>query len=51
VVHNEPVAVEIGLATIWIGIDSRKQGWHDKLAGTVVIRINASVPVTFEAQE
>ena len=22
---------------IWIGFDKRKQGWHDKLAGTVVI--------------
>mgnify|MGYP001812553273 CR=1 FL=1 len=22
----------------WVGIDKRKQGWHDKLAGTVVIR-------------
>ena len=22
---------------IWVGIDKRKQGWHDKLAGTVVI--------------
>ncbi len=23
---------------IWIGIDPRKQGWHDKLARTVVVR-------------
>lgn len=22
----------------WVGFDPRKQGWHDKLAGTVVIR-------------
>ena len=22
---------------IWIAFDDRKQGWHDKLAGTVVI--------------
>lgn len=27
-----------GLGFIWIAFDSRKQGWHDKLAGTVVIR-------------
>ncbi|HKI73989.1 MAG TPA: RDD family protein [Pseudomonadales bacterium] len=27
----------LGLGFIWIGIDRRKQGWHDKLAGTVVI--------------
>ena len=26
------------LGFIWIGIDARKQGWHDKLAGTVVVR-------------
>jgi uncharacterized RDD family membrane protein YckC len=26
------------LGLIWVGIDARKQGWHDKLAGTVVIR-------------
>ena len=26
------------LGLIWVGIDRRKQGWHDKLAGTVVLR-------------
>lgn len=26
------------LGFVWIGIDRRKQGFHDKLAGTVVIR-------------
>ncbi|MFT4721623.1 MAG: putative RDD family membrane protein YckC [Candidatus Azotimanducaceae bacterium] len=26
-----------GMGFIWIGLDSRKQGWHDKLARTVVI--------------
>lgn len=26
------------LGIIWIAFDRRKQGWHDKLAGTVVIR-------------
>jgi len=26
------------LGFIWIGIDGRKQGWHDKIAGTCVIR-------------
>ena len=26
------------LGFVWIGLDKRKQGWHDKLAGTVVIR-------------
>jgi uncharacterized RDD family membrane protein YckC len=27
----------LGLGFIWIGIDRRKQGWHDKIAGTVVV--------------
>jgi uncharacterized RDD family membrane protein YckC len=36
------------LGFIWVGIDKRKQGWHDKLAGTVVIRSNQSEPVKFE---
>jgi uncharacterized RDD family membrane protein YckC len=26
------------LGFIWVGIDARKQGWHDKMAGTLVIR-------------
>jgi uncharacterized RDD family membrane protein YckC len=35
------------LGIIWVGIDKRKQGWHDKLAGTVVIRSNLPEPVKF----
>jgi uncharacterized RDD family membrane protein YckC len=27
------------LGFIWIAFDRRKQGWHDKLAGTVVINV------------
>ena len=26
------------LGIIWVGIDKRKQGFHDKLAGTLVVR-------------
>ena len=26
------------LGVIWVGFDRRKQGWHDKIAGTVVVR-------------
>lgn len=26
------------LGFIWVGFDSRKQGWHDKMAGTLVVR-------------
>ena len=29
----------LGLGFLWIAWDSRKQGWHDKLAGTVVISV------------
>ncbi len=28
----------LGLGYLWIAFDSRKQGFHDKLAGTVVVR-------------
>jgi uncharacterized RDD family membrane protein YckC len=28
----------LGLGFIWVAFDARKQGWHDKLAGTVVVR-------------
>ena len=27
-----------GLGFFWVALSSRKQGWHDKLAGTVVVR-------------
>lgn len=30
--------IPLGLGFVWIAFDARKQGWHDKLAGTVVIR-------------
>lgn len=30
--------VGLMLGFLWIAFDKRKQGWHDKLAGTVVIR-------------
>ena len=42
--------IPLFLGIIWVGIDKRKQGWHDKLAGTVVIRSNLSEPVKFESQ-
>jgi uncharacterized RDD family membrane protein YckC len=28
----------LGLGILWIAFDARKQGFHDKLAGTVVVR-------------
>ena len=27
-----------GLGFLWIAFDKRKQGWHDKIAGTLVVR-------------
>ena len=41
-------ALPLCLGFIWVGIDNKKQGWHDKLAGTVVIRNNSTEPVTFD---
>lgn len=39
----------IFLGIFWVAFDSRKQGWHDKLAGTVVVRPKnrAPKPVSF----
>ncbi|OHX21132.1 RDD family protein [Chromobacterium sphagni] len=31
-------AIPFCLGLIWVGLDPRKQGWHDKLARTVVVR-------------
>lgn len=31
-------SILLGLGFIWVGFDAKKQGWHDKLAGTVVVR-------------
>ena len=30
----------IFLGLIWVGFDKKKQGWHDKMAHTYVIKIN-----------
>lgn len=32
------------LGFIWVAFDPRKQGWHDKLAGTVVVRARKAAP-------
>ncbi|SHI58452.1 RDD family protein [Fibrobacter sp. UWP2] len=42
-------ALPLCLGFLWIAFDSKKQGWHDKLAGTVVIRPkNHTEAVKFE---
>ena len=40
----------LGLGIFWVAFDKKKQGWHDKLAGTVVVRKKYSGPeqVAFE---
>jgi len=37
--------VVAGLGFIWIAFDPGKQAWHDKIAGTVVVRMPKGVPV------
>jgi len=38
-------AVVLFLGFFWIGWDREKQGWHDKIAGTVVVRLPRSTPL------
>ncbi len=33
-----PAAIVLLLGIFWVAFDSKKQGWHDKMAGTVVVR-------------
>lgn len=30
--------IPLGLGLLWVAFDPKKQGWHDKLAGTVVVK-------------
>ena len=43
-------AIPLFIGFIWVAFDSKKRGWHDKLAGTVVIRAkpSAAEAVRFE---
>ena len=40
------------LGLLWVAFDPRKQGWHDKLAGTVVVRPKhrGTAAVSFEGR-
>jgi len=40
--------IPLGLGILWVAFDNRKQGWHDKMANTVVIKHNQPEPVRFE---
>ena len=43
--------IPLGLGLIWVAFDARKQGWHDKMAGTVVVRSRRhSAPALFEGE-
>jgi uncharacterized RDD family membrane protein YckC len=33
------------LGFIWIAYDRERQGWHDKVAGTVVVKLPKGVPL------
>ena len=33
----------VGLGFIWIAFDDQRQGWHDKIAGTLVVRVPKGV--------
>jgi uncharacterized RDD family membrane protein YckC len=37
------------IGILWVAFDPRKQGWHDKMAGTVVVRRRggSAAPVRF----
>lgn len=37
-------AVVLGIGLIWIMYDSRRQGWHDKIAGTYVVNHGEAGP-------
>ena len=41
--------IPLGIGLLWVAFDPRKQGWHDKVAGTVVIRAKrgTTAPVKF----
>jgi uncharacterized RDD family membrane protein YckC len=38
-------AIALGLGFIWIAFDGDRQGWHDKIAGTLVVRVPKATPL------
>jgi len=40
--------IPLFLGFIWVAFDVKKQGWHDKLAGTVVVRVKHRGPNAVE---
>jgi uncharacterized RDD family membrane protein YckC len=39
------------LGLVWVAFDRRKQGWHDKIANSVVVRPAGDEPVRFDAAQ
>jgi uncharacterized RDD family membrane protein YckC len=35
----------VGLGFLWIAFDTERQAWHDKIAGTVVVRVPKGAPL------
>ena len=42
-------AIPFCLGLVWVAFDRRKQGWHDKIANSVVVRPAGVEPVRFKA--
>jgi uncharacterized RDD family membrane protein YckC len=38
--------IPLGLGFLWMVFDSNRQTWHDKIAGTVVVRVPKNQPLT-----
>jgi uncharacterized RDD family membrane protein YckC len=38
-----------GLGFMWIAFDSERQAWHDKIAGTVVVRLPKAAPIVAQS--
>lgn len=43
--------IPLMLGILWVAFDPRKQGWHDKLAGTVVVRPRRHASVTMVGED
>lgn len=40
--------IPLGVGIFWVAFDRKKQGWHDKMAHTVVVKPAGKEPVKFE---
>ncbi|MCB9076519.1 MAG: RDD family protein [Anaerolineaceae bacterium] len=36
--------IPLGLGLLWVAFDSKRQGWHDKMAGTYVVSKDMAIP-------